>query len=361
MKHILEKLISYKTTADNPEEIRRGFEYISSLFAAKKFEIQNFEKNGKYSQLISFPGKDAMKPKILLSGHFDVVPAEDESQYSVKIEGSKAYGRGTADMKGMLVVLIEVMRELGSKRNPPDVALLATADEEIGGEDGVGYVVRELGIRPEFVLCADATNEKREIVVKEKGGLWLELQAQGKTAHAAYLWQGENALVKIVEAIAKIKNFIGPTEAEAWKSTLNIARIETSNTTPNKVPADAKAILDIRFTEELAKTPDEIFLKIQAATPEVTLRVLTKVPLLFVEEQNPFLQKFQKISQKVCGERIPFGVEHGATDARYFGEIGIPAIIFGAVGGNFHAAAEWVDLGSLKANYQILLTFLSKR
>lgn len=358
IRNILTKLVSFRTTAENPEEIKKGFAYIAPLFDAKKFEIQLLEKNGKYSLLVSLKGKDALKPKVLLNGHFDVVPAESEDQYELRIEGNTAFGRGTADMKGMLVVLIEVMRELGSKKNPPDVALLATGDEEVGGEDGVGYAVKELGIRPDFVLCADATDKTRKIVVKEKGGVWLELKARGKTAHGAYPWLGENAIEKLCGAIHQIQELAGAVEPEAWKSTVNVAKIETSNQTPNKVPADAVGILDVRFTEALAKTPDELLKKIRLLVPAIGLKALTHVPLLFVDEQNPFIQKFQRISQEVCGEPVPFAFEHGATDARYFGEIGIPAIIFGGVGGNFHAAREWVDLESLEADKKILLRFL---
>jgi len=361
MKNILEKLISYRTTEDNPEEIKRGFEYISSLFDAEKFEVQNFEKNGSYSQLVSFRGKDALRPQFLLNGHFDVVPAEDEDQYRLRISGGKAFGRGTADMKGMLTVLIEVMRELGAKENPPDVALLVTADEEVGGEDGVGFAVRELGIRPEFVLCADATDAKVGIVTKEKGGIWVELTAQGKVAHGAYPWMGENAIDKVMGGVERIRQFIGPVEPDAWKTTVNFALAETSNKTPNKVPGDARAVLDIRFTEEVAQTPEDLFVKIEELVPEVTARILKTTSLLFVDEENPYLQEFKKISERAFQREVPLCIEHGATDARFFGEVGVPAIIFGAIGEGHHAEGEWVDLKSLDASREILLEFLRDR
>ena len=170
MQELLEKLISFKTTEDNPEEIKKGFEYIASLFDSEKFDVQMFEKNGKLSQLISFKGHDALHPKILLNGHFDVVPAESDDQYKMRIKENKAYGRGTFDMKGMVVVLIEVMLEIGRKESPPDVALLLNGDEEIGGSDGAGYMVGEVGMKPEFVICPDAGyKDEFEIVLKEKG------------------------------------------------------------------------------------------------------------------------------------------------------------------------------------------------
>lgn len=359
MIKLLEQLISFKTTQDNPLEIKKGFDFISSLFDSRVFNTKIFEKNRKYSLLISLRGRDALRSTILLNGHFDVVPAEDDSQYALRVEGGRAYGRGTVDMKGMVAVLIEVIQELGKEKNPPDIALLLNGDEEVGGENGAGYCAKELGIKSQFLLCADGPDEQRiKITTKEKGVLWLELVAQGKTAHGAYPWLGENALDKLISAIQKIKNFVGAVQPEAWKSTLNVGVIETDNKTPNKVPASAKAVVDIRFTEELARTPEELISKIQELVPEIQVRALEKGSLLFVEESDPFLLQFKKAAESVIGKGVPFAFEHGATDARYFAEIGVPCAVFGAIGGNMHAAGEWVDLKSLEQNKEILLRFL---
>ena len=356
---ILKKLVSFRTTEDNPEQIKRGFEYIASLFDPRKFEIQNFEKNGKYSQLVLFKGKDAMKPKVLLNGHLDVVPAEKEDDYQIRIEGNKAFGRGTLDMKGMVAVCIEVMQEIGKEESPPDVALLLNGDEEISGKDGAGYMVREIGLKPQFVLCGDGASEGEfEIITKGKGVLWLELTAQGKSAHGAYLWEGENAIEKVIQAIQKIKDFVGAVEPEAWKTTVNFGVIETPNKVPNKVPAEARAVLDIRFTDEIARTPDDLIEKIQSLVPEVQIKVLEKFPLFLVPEDNTLLLKFQKVSEEVLGTKVSFNFSHGAADIRYFAEVGIPGVLFGSTGGGMHAAGEWVDLESLNKNKEIILKFL---
>jgi len=356
MQELLAKLVSFKTTEDNPEEVKKGFEYIASLFDSVKYDIAWYEKNGKYSLLISFKGKDALKPKILLNGHFDVVPAETDDQYYLRIEGNKAYGRGAYDMKGMVAVLIQVMLELGKRENPPDVALLLNADEEVGGPNGAGYMVQEIGLRPEFVVCGDGGHEDAfKITTKEKGIAWIELRAKGKSAHGAYPWLGENALEKLIGAAERIKEWIGPMEPEAWKTTVNFSVLEVPNKTPNKVPGEAKAVLDIRFTEQTAKSPEELLEKIQNLVPELSVTLREKGNLMFVDEQHPKVQAFKKIAEEVLGEQVQFAFEHGAADIRYFG---VPGVLFGAKGQNMHAAGEWVDLQSLEKNREIVLKFL---
>jgi len=359
MIQLLEKLIAFQTTSDNQTEVKRGFEFIASVFDEKKFDVRYFEKNGVYSLLVSFKGADYLKPNILLNGHFDVVPAEDEKQFEMRIEDGRAYGRGTIDMKGMVAVLVEVMRELGKKTNPPNVALLLNGDEEMGGANGAGFIAGEIGLKPEYVLCADGpSEEKLRLTIKEKGGVWVELKARGKTAHGAYPWKGENAIEKLWDAIGKIKAFVGAMEADAWKGTVNVSIVETSNKTANKVPADARAVLDIRFTEALARTPEELVEKLRGIAPEIEMNALAMVALMFSEENHPFLQQFKKTAQDVARYEVELVYEHGATDARYFAAQGSTCIVFGAIGGNYHAEGEWVDLKSLEQNKEILLKFL---
>ena len=358
-QELLAKLISFKSTADNPEEIKKGLEYIASLFDRAKFEVQGFVKKDKYSLLVSFKEKDALNPKILLNGHFDVVPAENGDQYQMRVEEGRAYGRGTLDMKGMVAVLVEVMRELSRQQNPPDVALLLNGDEEMGGASGAGYMVREVGMRPAFVICPDGGGEEKfDIVHKGKGMVWLELVAAGKGAHGAYLWLGENAIEKLMGAIVKVKQFVGPLQPEAWKSTVNLGIIQTSNKTPNKVPGDARAVLDVRFTEELGKSPKEVAQTIKNLVPEVGVQILEGSSLFIVEESDKTLARFKQVAEQVLGGQVEFAHAHGAADIRYFGEVGIPGVLFGSLGEGMHAAGEWVDLESLETNKEILLKFL---
>ena len=72
------------------------------------------------------------------------------------------------------------------------------------------------------------------------------------------------------------------------------------------------------------------------------------------------MQRFKSVADRVSGVQIPLKFGHGATDARYFAEVGIPGVIFGGIGANFHADGEWVDLESLEQQKQILLEFLQR-
>lgn len=356
---IMERLVSYRTTEDNPDEMWGAFKYIGSLFNSDKFRLAYFEKNGMPALLVSFRWHDALRPEILLSGHVDVVPADGEEQYAMRVEGGRAFGRGTCDMKGMVAVSIAAMQELAAMENPPHVALLLTGDEETTGA-GVEYLIKEAGLRPGFVLCGDMMHETDyKLITRETGGLWIEVLGKGKSAHGAEPWNGENAIDKVISAVEKIKRFVGNAEPNEWKSTVNLSTIGSSNRTVNKVPSDAKAELDIRFTEELARTPEELFLRIRELVPDVEVRCVDSCIMFSVDENDPRILRLKDIGENVTGQHISPTFERGASDVRFFAEVGVPAVVFGCIGGNPHGKNEWVDLESLEMQRRVTLEFLA--
>jgi carboxypeptidase PM20D1 len=112
---------------------------------------------------IFVPGPDDRRPAILLS-HADVVPVDpaDEGRwthppFSGIIEDGVVWGRGTLDNKGSAVMYLEAVRLLRQRGDHPSrsLVILVTVDEEVGGANGSGRIVRdhleELG-NPEIVL-----------------------------------------------------------------------------------------------------------------------------------------------------------------------------------------------------------------
>ena len=79
----------------------------------------------------------------MLSCHLDVVQAQDE-QFEPQIKGSRMIGRGTSDMKFAVPVFFNVWDRLQSGREK--ILLAFTFDEEIGGKNGIGYLLDEVGL-----------------------------------------------------------------------------------------------------------------------------------------------------------------------------------------------------------------------
>lgn len=358
-QNILRKLISFRTVTGNGEEVQKAYQYITSLFFGLPVETKVFQRNGIYSQITFFRGNSWMNPVVLLNAHIDVVPSQNASAFVSRREGTKLYGRGASDMKGPLTAFLLTMEELAALPKPSQAALLITADEEVGGEYGAGYMATAVGIKPKFVINGDgAQRDPSVILTKARGAAWIGLTAKGKSAHGARPWLGENAVDKVIAATEKIKRLIGDIEAGAWKSTANLSWVETPNRTPNMVPDFARAVLDIRFTEELAQNAHELVSRLQLFTPEVSISLLEASNLFVTNIQDNFVQRFQKAVEAITNKKTIFGFDEGSNDGRYFAETGIPVVVTGAGGGNRHGDNEWVDLKNIFLLKEILVRFL---
>jgi succinyl-diaminopimelate desuccinylase len=264
-------------------------------------------------------------------------------------------------MKGGLAAMIVAFKSAFPISSGKTIGLLTNSDEETGGYNGASYVVEEKGIRAKFVIVGDAPRTSTfAIINKEKGGLWLRVSAIGKSAHAARPWLGENAVEKLMKALAKIKRYVGAHRAEKWSSTCNLSAIQTENRTPNIVPSQAIGIVDIRFTEKLASTPDELLRALRKLVPEVELDPISKVPLFLTSSKESQAVVLRQIFQDVTKTAVAFSYGHGASDARYFSARNMPTVIVGPIGGGWHAEEEWVSAKSVRLLSDVLSSYLRK-
>ena len=248
--------------------------------AAANFIAQYLAKEGFKTEIIeSAPGRGSVitrlkgsgeKPNLLLLSHLDVVAA-NPAEWSVDpfagtVKDGYVYGRGAYDMKGMTAV--EVLTLLLLKRNniplKGDVVLAATADEEKGGEEGAGYLLRN---HKEKVWCPYVLNEGGGLAIPqkkgnvypvqtaEKGILWFKIKAKGTPGHGSTPNTADNAIVRMNKVITKLgeyqpETFYVPTLRQFLAEVAKInPDLETYFSRLLSNPEQSEQILD-----ELAKT-----------------------------------------------------------------------------------------------------------
>lgn len=150
-------------TSNSPGNEMPGAQFLKSVL----------EKNGIHSEIIeSAPGRANLYARIqgkqhdgglLLLNHIDVVPASRDGwtrpPFAAEIFLNQMYGRGSLDMKGIAICELLAFIDLAHTGRVPehDVVFLASADEENGGEKGVGWLLEH---RPEiFAGVRYALNE----------------------------------------------------------------------------------------------------------------------------------------------------------------------------------------------------------
>lgn len=344
------QLISIPSTKESPTDLKKVLE-VAKKEVGSGFTVENFESKGVVSSLIYNAPKRPKKFKVILNAHLDVVPAKPE-QYKPFEKDGKLYGRGTYDMKAAAAVEVLVFKEIAKKLSYP-IALQLVTDEEIGGFDATKYQIDQ-GVRADFAIAGEGTN--LAVKNKAKGIVWAKIRTSGKTGHGAYLWQGENAIWKMNEVLDKLKTNFPEPKKEIWKTTINVAKIETTNQTFNQVPDNATLGIDVRYIKEDDKT---IVRKIEKLLPKgAILEVMLKEPAQFTSEKNRYLEDLRNSAIKVIGKKAGFVVKHGGSDIRHFNRVGCDGIEYGPVGYGLHTDNEWVDINSLKDYYNILKEFL---
>lgn len=162
----LERLVSMDTVND-PKAGRRPSpecpEYIKKKLETLGFTSEILESNG-VSTVLARKGYGAFK--ILFLAHLDVVPVGAEwktNPFALTVEGDRAYGRGSVDDKGNIVSLLLLAEKLSKSEPSCTVMIAVSGDEEVGGDNGAGYLrgyLMKKGLFPDYVVVADGNGQK---------------------------------------------------------------------------------------------------------------------------------------------------------------------------------------------------------
>jgi len=361
------ELLAIPSTADRPAQLGRALDFIVGN-VGPGFTVERFESNGKPSALLYASGnrgahfdpatRKERSFRVILNAHLDVVPGEPE-QFRPRRDGDRLYARGAHDMKVSALAEARAFRDLAADL-PYPVALQLVTDEEVGGRDGTRHQI-ERGIVGDFVIIGEQTG--LSIVADSKGLFQVALRATGVGGHSAYPWLGDNALLRVMAAVDRVMAQYPVPAAEAWRTTVNVARIDTSNRAFNQIPAEAEALLDVRYPPEDSdlngRTVDEIVAHFAVVCgPDITVSIDRLEPPHRADRERDDIKVLQRATRRQ-GYAGAFLRKHGAGDGRFYSQRGIDAIAFGIGGGGQHGPDEYVDVATIVPYYRALTGFLT--
>ncbi len=355
------QLIAIPSTADKPQELVNAIALVRGIVSAVPgVTIEEFEDNGKPSFLAYMSKQRPESFKVLLNGHVDVVAARPE-QFSPYIDGDRLYGRGALDMKTTALALADTFCRTAPHVSYP-LGLQIVSDEEVGGANGTLHQIKQ-GVKAGFVIAGEFTPPSA-ICNESRGICWLRVDFEGLAAHGAYLWNGRNALLDAQKFVSKLLGCYPIPQNEGWATTVNVASLNTTNSTINRVPDNATLLLDIRYVPGDAVFASEksmlaFMRKISSSTQAKSkFTVLEFEPSHYADPKNRLAKKLADSLHEVTGRPIGFIRKQGAADVRYYSAQGSTAVVFGLSGEGLHGDNEFVEVSSIKPYQKALDSFL---
>jgi succinyl-diaminopimelate desuccinylase len=296
------------------------------------------------------------KPLVVLAGHVDTVPAQNNGR--AERRDGRVYGLGSTDMKGgdaVLLALVEAF-EPGALRF--DLAAVFY-DAEEGPHDGNGLkrLLQEMPWLREATLAIllEPTDLKLELGCN--GVLNAEVRVKGKSAHSARPWTGVNAIERAAPWLAQVTKFEPRPVSLAGAEFIETLQVTTlhAGKTRNVIPAELVANLNYRFTPD--HTLEEAEHAIRAMVPpEFECTAVDKAPAGKAYGDHPEVRAFvDKFGARVAGKQ-------GWTDVARFTAAGIPAFNFGpGIPELAHQVEEYCPVENLGTAYRWLSEFLRSR
>jgi len=359
-----EELIQIPSITGDNIACKRALEVLNK-YLGEKLHLRVFKDNGVYSYLWG-DKNTLMTPKLLLSGHVDVVGVdEDETLFKPVIRNGKLYGRGSGDMKGPDAAMVVAYKKWVEEAGARGVGLLITSDEEEGGFNGTRHVV-EQGLSPQIVFIPDG-NIDFNIVESQKAPHHFVIEAKGPGGHASESFAVENPLNKLVAVYSEMREkYALASQNDNWKSTFEMTVINTPNKSKNKISNSATAAFSWRWPLEQ--------ITFERGRADM-IAVCKKNGCDIIEEEGggegcltdknaEFVKVWQTTIEEVIGRNTKFVNMHGATDGRHFynGKNGGSknVLVTSVKTDKHHGTDEWVDIESLSQLAEALLIYKNK-
>lgn len=303
---------------------------------------------------------------IMLSGHSDVVPVDGQAwstdPFTLDLRDDRAYGRGTADMKGFDAVIVNALAELVAHPLREPVHLALSYDEEVGclGAQPLVDALASVGLAPRVCFVGEPTSMR--MIRGHKSINLATVTLRGVAAHSSLTDQGVNA---IEHAASVVRYWRG--RSDAWRAegpfdeaypiahTTGSVNLISGGNGVNIIPAHCAVTLEFRSIG----TPDddkaefdalrafcrdlETVMKQESPEASVTVDVSTMTAGLDTPADAPAVELGEQLGLSVQDDKVTYG-----TEAGIYAGAGISTVVCGPGDiAQAHKPDEFIELDQL--------------
>src|SRR6202789_948404 len=184
--------------------------------------------------------------------HTDTVPFAQSwtEALQLRADGQYLHGCGACDVKGSLACFLAAIDSISTRQTHPDIALILTADEEIGCK-GMDRLLAQTDLRIRSAIVSEPTSLHPGIAGKGYG--LARITVHGAEAHSAFPAEGSSAIAAAAELIVRIQQLetipqqMLDTLCDPPRTTINIGTIH-GGTAKNIVAGECSFLVEWRPT-----------------------------------------------------------------------------------------------------------------
>ncbi|HEX8844504.1 MAG TPA: acetylornithine deacetylase [Pyrinomonadaceae bacterium] len=362
IENTLAKLVSINSvsSASNTEIIEHLASRVESLGLSVKLLPYTDERGIEKVNMIAVAGTEAEEVELALVGHTDTVPFDSAWTEALRLterEG-KLYGRGACDTKGFIAAALTAIEETDLSRLKRPLALVFTADEEIGCL-GAKRLADARALRARYSIVGEPTS--LQPMRAGKGYCLAEITLRGREGHSAYPALGASAIFRAARLVARIEMLaeqLKEDERAAFEppyTTLNVGLIN-GGTAKNIIAGECRFTLEWRPVP--GQKPEHLLNLVGAAIEDekgrdadfdCSLDVIRLDEGMETREDSVLVRLLVEETGRDAGT-IAFG-----TEAPQMIELGAEAVVFGP--GNIrvaHRTNEFVPAAELRECARVL-------
>ena len=280
---------------------------------------------------------------VLLAGHLDTVPAQDN--VPGRRDGERVHGLGASDMKGALAVMIELARA-----GAPFDCLFFGREELASQHSALTPLLERQRLDYELVVMMEPTdNELHAGCVGNMNATWT---FTGRSAHSARPWDGENAIHTAARGIAALAGFEREEhvfDGLTFYEVASVTEIEggiAQNVIPDRV------ICGVNYRFAPGRSPDQARARLRELCPGGELTIDSLAPSGPVATENPRAQKL------IAAGDLRVAPKQAWTPVAEFGLAGLDAVNFGpGEPAQAHRRDESIGIAALERSYRVLEAF----
>lgn len=283
---------------------------------------------------------------LYVSGHYDVVPAQAQSQFEPRVQNGHIHGRGAADMKGGVAAMAFAIRALAACGFEPAgrIISLSVPDEETSGPNGTVALAAAGLIERDAIGMLTMEPTSGVVWNANRGVISLRVTIHGKPAHVGLHFRGVNAfegMLLVANRLAEQRLQVSERmtrftiEPEAARRSVMLLGGELRGGHHFNVVPDR-----VSFTVDRRPNPEEDF----EQEREALLQVIELARADGVDCEAEVFQDGRSAStdpdgelgralaasiQGVTGKPARFELCPGVLETRHYAALGVPALAYG--------------------------------